>query len=168
MVCAAFPVARWQRHLDAHLVPKREYPVVSNVTSIYHGLNAPAILFAWLCQAALPVDRVNHPPLSIFGTDSGQLLFFSGVVALWFTVGLFFDHRKEHRIHPRIELTLWQILRSLLLMVFAILLFYGGVFAIRARHTPVGDLLNGVLWLGWSLSLGLASSLKLLTGFHRA
>jgi hypothetical protein len=166
MLCAAFPVGRWQRHLDAHLLPKREYPVVSNVTSLYHGLNAPAILFEWLCQAALPADRVNHPPLSIFGIDGGQLLFFSGVVILWFGVGLFFDDRQQHRIHLRTEMSLWQILRNLLLMVFAILLFYGGIFAIRAQHTPVGDFLNGILWLGWSLLFALPSALKLWTRFR--
>jgi hypothetical protein len=169
MLCLAFPVSWQQGRVDARLLPKREYPVISHATSVYRGLNGPAVLFEGLCRAVLPIDRVDHPPLVFLGVSAGQILFFIGIALLWFGTGLSFDRRLGSQSHPGAEWTLWRIAGNLLLLAFAITLFGGGVFAIRHGNSdPIEDhLIQGILFLGWSIVLALASGHKLATGFYR-
>jgi hypothetical protein len=166
MLCIAFPVMRWQEHINA-ASPRGEFPIVPTVTLVYAGLNAPAVLFKGLCMTYLPVERIDHPPSSVFGIDSGQFLFFAGVVVLWFTVGLLLDRRRKHQTSPKSEASIQQTVMNLSLLAFGIPLFGGGVWSIRHGYSnPVGNLLQGVLWLGWSLLFALPSGLKLLTRFR--
>lgn len=162
IVCLDFPVALWQRHVDALQPPKHEYPVVSAVGLAYRGLNAPAVVFEGLCVATLPIYRIDHAPPALFGIGAGQLLFFTGVVLLWFTVGLFLDRRRSSQMHPQSPTTIWRVLGTLLLLTFAILLFGGGVFVMKhlPRSDAVGDVLQGVLCLAWSLVFAVASVMR--------
>ena len=166
IVCLDFPVVLWQSHIDAQQPPKHEYPIVSPVTVAYLGLNAPALIFRGLCEATLPIYRMDHAPPTLFGIGAGQLLFFTGVVLLWFTVGLFLDRHRSSQMHWQTPTTIWRVLGTLLLMAFAILLFGGGVFVMRHRPTgnPVGDVLQGILWFGWSLVFAVASAMRHVTG----
>ncbi len=168
MLFIAFSVARWQRYVDSQSPPKHEYPTLSKVTSLYRGVNAPAMLFEGLCMTFLPIDRLNHPPSSFLGIPARQLLFFSGVVVLWSIVGQTFDRRKD-KTHLHTETSLWKFVRSLSVLAFAIVLFFGGVSSIRGRESinPIGDMLQGILCIGWSLSLAAASGPRFLTGFNR-
>lgn len=162
-----FPVALWQSHVDAEQPPKHEYPIVSTVTSAYLGLNAPAVVFKDLCVATLPIYRVDHAPPTLFGVGAGQILFFTGVVLLWFGVGLFFDRRRIRQLHRQTATTVWRVLGTLLLLAFAIVLFGGGVFVMRRRPSgnPVGDILNGVFWFGWSALFAVASAIRHVAAF---
>ena len=165
IVCLDFPVALWQSHVDARQPPKHEYPIVSTVTLAYLGLNAPAVVFKGLCIATLPIYRIDHPPPTLFGIAAGQLLFFTGVVLLWFTVGLSFERRRGSQMHRQAATTIWRVLGTLLLLAFAILLFGGGVFVMRHRPSgnPVGDVLQGILWFGWSVVFAVASAMRHVT-----
>jgi hypothetical protein len=165
IICLNFPVALWQGHVDAQQPPKHEYPIVSTVAWVYLGLNAPAQLFRVLCEATLPIYRIDHAPPALFGVGAGQLLFFTGVVLLWSGVGLFFDRRRDCQTTPRTGSTVWRTLRTLFLLAFAILLFGGGVFVIRHHPAgnPVGDVLLGILCFGWSVVFAMASAMRHLT-----
>jgi hypothetical protein len=167
MACTFVVVIRWQRHVDVQLPPKREYPSVSSVTSAYLGLNAPAVLFEAACKVILPIDRLNQPPSSLFGIGIGQLLFFAGVVVLWFTVGLSLDHRSDRQTSAHTKMTVWRMVGAWLLLIFAIVLFGGAVFLMKHRPSgsPVGDILQAILWLGWSLLLTCVSGTKILRRF---
>jgi hypothetical protein len=165
LVCLDFPVALWQSHVDAQQPPKHEYPIVSTVTLAYLGLNAPAVVFKGLCVATLPIYRIDHDPPTLFGIGAEQLLFFTGAVLLWFTVGLSFDRRRSSPMHRQTATTIWRALGTLSLLAFAILLFWGGVFVMRHRPSgnPVGDVLQGILWFGWSVVLAVASAMRHVT-----
>ena len=162
ILCFDFPVALWQSHVDAKQPPKHEYPIVSTVTLAYLGLNAPAVIFKGLCIATLPIYRIDHAPPTLFGIGAGQLLFFTGVVLLWFTVGLFLDRHRSSQMHPQTPTTIWRVLGTLLLLAFATLLLAGGVFVMRHRPTgnPVGDVLQGMLCFGWSVVFVVASAMR--------
>jgi hypothetical protein len=116
IVLLDFPVTLWQRHVEVQAPPKREYPIVSPVTSAYLGLNAPALLFRWMCETTLPIYRLDHAPPTLFGIGAGQLLFFTGVVLLWSTVGVFFDRRRGCQIRQHTGTTVWRLLGTLLLL----------------------------------------------------
>jgi hypothetical protein len=165
IVCLDLPVALWQSHVDAQQPPKHEYPIVSPVTLAYRGLNAPALIFRGLCEAALPVYRIDHDPPTLLGVGSGQLFFFAGVVLLWFTVGLSFDRRRSCEMHRQTATTIWRVLGTLLFVAFAMLLFGGGVFVIRHRPAgnPVGDVLQGILFFGWSAVVAVTSAMRHVT-----
>jgi len=166
IMCLDFPVALWQSHVDAEQHRKDEYPIVYTVTLAYLGLNAPAVVFQGLCVATLSIYRVDHDPPTLFGIGAGQLLFFTGVVLLWFSVGLFLDRRRICPVHRQTATTVWRVLGTLLLLAFAIVLFGGGVFVMRHRPSgnPVGDVLTGVLWFGWSVVFAVASAMRHVTG----
>ena len=165
IVCLDFPVALWQSHVDALQPPKHEYPIVSPVTLAYLGLNAPALVFRGFCEATLPIYRIDHAPPTLFGIGAGQFVFFTGVVLLWVTVGLFFDRRRSSQMHRQTPMTIWRVFGTLLLLAFAILLFGGGVFVMRhlPRRNPVGDVLQGILCFGWSVVFAGASVMRHLT-----
>jgi hypothetical protein len=165
IVCLDFPVALWQSHVDAQQPPKHEYPIVSTVTLAYLGMNAPAVVFKGLCVATLPIHKIDHDPPTLFGIGAEQLLYFSGSVLLWFTVGLSFDRRRSSQMHRQTAAIIWRVLGTLLLLAFAILLFGGGVFVMRHRPSgnPVGDVLQGILWFGWSVVFAVASAMRHVT-----
>jgi len=167
IVCLDFPVALWQSRVDAQQPPKHEYPIVSPVTSAYLGLNAPAVIFRGLCEAALPIYRIDHAPPTLFGIGAGQLLFFTGVVLHWFTIGLFLDRRRSSQMHRQTPTTIWRVLGTLLLLAFATLLLGGGVSVMRHRPTgnPVGDVLQGMLCFGWSVVFVVASAMRHVAAF---
>ena len=158
MVGIAFPASWWQARVDAQQLPKHEYPVVSRITSAYLGFNAPAVRKG-LCEATLPIYRIDRPPPTLFGIGAGQILFFAGVVVFWSTVGLLFDRRRDRQTCAHTGMTIWRILGTLLTLASAILFFGGAVFLIRHRPSgkPVGDILQSILCLGWSLVLAVAS-----------
>lgn len=81
---------------------------------------------------------------------------------LWFTVGLFLDRRRSSQMHRQTPTAIWRVLGTLLLLAFAILLFGGGVFVTRHRPTgnPVGDVLQGILFFGWSVVFVVASAMR--------
>jgi|SRR5215831_15992947 len=168
IVCLDFPVALWQIHVDAQQPPKHEYPIVSPLTLAYLGLNAPAVIFKGLCVTTLPIYRINHAPPTLFGIGAGEILFFTGVVLLWFSVGLFLDRRRD-QMHRQTATTVWRVLGTLLLLAFAILLFGGGAFVIRHRPsgTPIGDVLQGLLCFGWSAVFVIASAMRHVNVFSR-
>jgi hypothetical protein len=167
IVCFDFPVALWHSHVDAQQPPKHEYPIVSTFTLAYLGLNAPAVVFKGLCEATLPIYRVDHAPPTLFGVGAGQLLFFTGVVLLWFSVGLFLDRRRVWQMHWQTATTVWRVLGTLLVLALAIVLFGGGVFVMRHRPSGnhVGDVLNGVLWFGWSVVFMIVSAMRHVAAF---
>jgi hypothetical protein len=165
IVLLDLPVALWQSHVEAQIPSKHEYPIVSPVTSAYVGLNAPALLVREMCEATLPIYRIDHAPPTLFRVSAGQILFFAGVVLLWSAVGLFFDRRRACWVHPHTGTTVWRMLGTLLLLVFAILLFGGGVFLIRhpPARNPVGYVLQAICFFGWSVLFLVASAMRYLT-----
>jgi len=167
IVCLDFPVALWQSHVDGEQLPKHEYPIVSPLTLAYLGLNAPAVVFKGLCVTMLPIYRIDHAPPTLFGIGAGEILFFTGVVLLWFTVGLFLD-RRSGQTHRQSATTVWRVLGTLLLLALAIWLFGGGAFVMRHRPSgnQIGDVLQGVLWFGWSAVFVIASAMRHID-FHR-
>jgi hypothetical protein len=108
------------------------------------------------------IRRIDHAPPTLFGIGAGQLLFFTGVVLLWSTVGLFLDRRRGCQMRPHTRTTVWRMLGTLFLLVFAMLLFGGGMFVIRLRPAgnPVGDVLLGILCFGWSVVFAMASAIE--------
>ena len=167
IVCLDFPVALWQSHVDVQQPPKHEYPIVSTVTLAYLGLNAPVVIFKGLCVATLPIYRIDHDPPTLFGIGAEQLLFFTGAVLLWFTVGLSFDRRRSSRMPRQTATTVWRVLGTLLLLAFAILLFGGAVFVMKHRPSGnlIGDVLLGILCFGWSVLFAVASAMRHVTAF---
>lgn len=166
MVCISLPLELWQRHVEAQQSPQHERALISNVISAYLGLNAPARLFEVLCEETLPIYRIDHAPPTLLRIGVGQLLFFTGVVMLWFSVGLFFDRRRACRI-PHTATSVWRILGTLSLLGLAILLFGGGVFVIQHRPAgiPVGNFLQGFSCFGWSVAFAVASVMRHMTPF---
>ena len=167
IVCLDFPVALWQRHVDSQQPPEREYPLVSTVTLAYLGLNAPAVIFAGLCVTTLRIFKIDHAPPTLFGIGARDIFFFTGIVSLWFTVGLFLDRRRICQMHRHSATTVWRVLGTLLLLAFAVLLFEGGLFVLRHHPwgNPVGDVLQGILCLSWSVLFAAASALRHVTAF---
>lgn len=166
IVCLDFPVAIWQSHVGGQQPSKHEYPIVSPLTFAYRGLNAPAVVFQGLCVTMLPIYRIDHAPPTLFGIGAGELLFFTGVVLLWFTVGFFFD-RRSGQIRRQTATTIWQVLGTLLLLAFAIWLFGGGAFVMRHRRSgnAIGDVLQSTLWFGWSAVFVIASAMRHVSAF---
>ena len=169
MACAFVVVVRWQRHLDVQVLPKREYPFASSVTSAYLGLNAPAVLFEGICKASFPIERLNQPPSSLFGIGVGQILFLTGVLALWFFVGLSLDRRNGQRISSHSGTTFWTLLSTLGLLVAATVLLGGAVFLIAHRPSGnnIGDVVQGIFWLGWSVLMAYVSGRRIFARLHR-
>lgn len=166
IVCLDFPVALWQRHVDGQQPPKHEYPIVSPLTLAYLGLNAPAVVFKGVCVTTLPIYRIDHAPPTLLGIAAGEILFFTGVVLLWFAVGLFLD-RRSGQLQRQTATTVWRVLGTLLLLAFGVWLLGGGAFLLRQRPTgnPIGDVLQGILWFGWSAVFVIASAMRHLTVF---
>lgn len=166
MVCIYLPLELWQSHVEAQQPPQHERALISHVTSAYLGLNAPARLFEVLCEEMLPIYRIDHTPPTLLGIGAGRLLFFTGVVVLWSSVGLFIDRHRDCRM-PHTATSVWRILGTLSLLGLAMLHFGGGVFVIRHRPAgiPVGDFLQGISCFGWSLVFAVASVMRHVTAF---
>lgn len=168
IVSLDFPVALWQSRVDGQH-PPHEYPNVSPLTLAYLGLNAPAVVFKGLCVTMLPIYRIDHDPPTLFGIGAGEILFFTWVVLLWFTVGLFLD-RRSIQMRRRTATTVWRVLGTLLLLALAIWLFGGAAFVMRHRPSgnPIGDVLQGILWFGWSAVFVIASVMRHFNAFDRS
>jgi hypothetical protein len=94
-LCGAFAVARWEHHIQAHLPPTQQHPFISTATLVYEGINAPALSFKGVLHSVSSyLSRRSCAP-SVFGLGIGELLFLTGVVVLWFIVGLALDYRRH-------------------------------------------------------------------------
>lgn len=170
LLCLAFPVARWDRHAQSQVPPKREYPFVSTPTLIYRGINAPALLFQTLCTTYLPIYRPNHAPPSFLGLAVADLLFFVGIAVLWVIVGLEWERHRELSAGARPDLRTARAIFHLLLMVFGALLLWAGIRTISdANNTvnPLGNVLEGLLFVTWSGVLILFPGSRFVHAIHR-
>ena len=170
MLCAAFPVMRWERHVQASLPSKREYPVLPTATLIYRGLNAPAVLFSTLCIEVLPIYRVDSPPPVFLGIAVADLFFFGSVLVLWCAVGVLLDHSRVPRSPVRRGSISKRVLVTSLLLLSAIVLFCAGLVPIQhagISGNPRGDVVEGALFLLWSAVIALFSVGRVAKGSRR-
>jgi hypothetical protein len=170
MLCAAFPVMRWERHVQASLPSKREYPVLPTATLIYRGLNAPAVLFSTLCIEVLPIYRVDNPPPVFLGIAVNDFFFFGSVLVLWCAIGVLLDCSRVPKSPVHRGTMSKRVLVTSLLLLIAIVLFYAGLVPIqkaRISANPRGDILEGALFLLWSAVIALFSVGRVAKGIRR-
>jgi hypothetical protein len=161
MLCAAFAVARWEHQVQADVPTKREYPLNPTATLVYNGINAPAMIFSKLCVELFPIYRVDRTPASFVGLGVEECLFLFGVVVLWSVVGLALDRRRcpNGLLH---RTTSGRVLFRLFLVALGTLLFYTGLIPLRNPRNstnPLGNVMEGLLFLVWSLVLALPAGL---------
>jgi hypothetical protein len=118
----------------------------------------------------LPIYRVDHAPPSLLGVGIPDILFLTGVAVQWCTVGVLLDRRLASKVPVQLEMTTGKVVLRLLLIVFGAVLFYAGLIPIKSsRHAtnPLGGVIEGTLFLAWSVALVVPSGLALLKGIRR-
>ena len=171
LLCTALPVSRWEKHVQGPLPPKREYPFVPTPTLIYKGINAPAALFKTFCIVYLPIYRVDHAPPTFLGVGVEEYLFLGGVIVLWYLVGTMLDGRRGINAPPKFEMTIVRVLINLLLVFMGTFLLWGGIRLIMDSGNTtnlLGNVLQDILFIAWSMALIFPSALSLLKGRWRS
>lgn len=133
------------------------------------GINAPASLIKLLAVQLLPIYQVNQPPISVFGIGAETLIFMVCIIVLWNLVGRVLDNRRLPRVPKR--MTAVDLLRNLLLVLVALVLFVLGLVPLRdpgQLNNPTGSVAKGILTLVWAALLLGYAGLHLIRGIrHR-
>ncbi len=168
-LCTALVLHKWENHVYAQVQPKHEFLPVTTATLVYRGLNAPALLFTNLCVQYLPIYRVDQRPGSLFGVSWDELLFIAASICMWVIVGMALDRRiKGGRVfetNTRLSMAV-----SMCIAAFGVLTLYGGLLAIARSGlspNPTGQLVEGILFLAWSVTLIIPLVLRLRTLLYR-
>lgn len=164
MLCIGFMAMRWENHVQSHLPPKRDFPFVSTATFVFDGLNAPAVLIEGICVELFPVYRVDQPPPTLFGIGIGRAIFWPLVALLWCGVGFLVDCRRARVPLPGRQKGIGTLV-NLLLVCLALVLCYMGIRVVVGTHSPMnplGSVLEGILFVGWSVILVMPTAMWLL------
>ncbi len=132
--------------------PMADTPCSPTATQICRAINAPAALLMLLADL---FHRVDHAPPSVFGLPLGDLLFFSGVVLLWFIVGRAVDNRGHLGASAQVPMFAAVVFRALLLAL-GLLLFLmslGPLFFRMSLNNSSGSIAAGILIMLWSAAL---------------
>lgn len=137
-------------------------PYADTAVIIYHGLNAPALLFRAL-RFIIPRELT----FSLYGFGPDEFLLLAGVIVLWFAVGRALESygssgTRHSQTHTARALS---ILLYVSLTLWGASLAYMGVNSILHPgrwNNALGNITEGILFLLWSIVLISASSLRLM------
>lgn len=151
----AISLLHWGNRIEVETMRRMRYdtPYMSTPALICTGINAPARL---LEAISFFFRRVDHAPPKIFGLGLDDVLFFVGIIALWFLVGYILDKRRSSGGSQSV----WSIGKLLLagvpLSVMGALFLYGSVSGFMAGspfNNKTGTLLQSFLFLFWAFIL---------------
>lgn len=94
------------------------------------GVSAPALLF-WFFGAFAAESRPDTQPLSVVGFNMGEILFFLGVVVLWFSIGRAIERYWSCKPSNHRELSISERCVLILLMVWGVLLLATDIWFLR-------------------------------------
>lgn len=135
------------------------FPTVDLVSK---GINGPAVLLTRILE--LPFDRENYWPGSILGLPPDRILFYLGVVVLWYLVGRALDRYIHSKAPGRTRMTVGRAVANLLCVVLGICIFVGALTFLHIpyqQNNPTGYLALGILLLAWSAVLVGVPALRL-------
>lgn len=106
------------------------------------GISAPALLFCFI--GTLPTEsRLYTQPLSVVGFNLGEILFFLGVVVLWYFIGRAIERHWLSKSPNHKGLTILDFCALLSLMVWGLVLFATDIWFLRyVSHLEGGWTLN--------------------------
>ena len=140
----------------------------STTIFVCFGINAPAIRFKAL--ALLLPEKIDQTPPSAFGFSPADGFFLSGVVVLWFLVAQALDRRSPNTAIAQPSRAIARKLFLLLPVICGCVLFYMGLQTLRwpeRWNNSTGNIVEGTLFLAWSLTLIVVPCMKLVKGFRR-
>jgi len=158
-LAVAMSLMYWGEHMKAP--PHSDELSASSVTLICLGINAPAMLFRAL-GAWFGTQLIDRAPVAVFGFGLEECFFLLGVIACWYFVGRWLDHRKSPGTQAVSErFTVGRLALNLLVMALGAFLI---LLVIRGRQPLFhsgGAIIEKALFLSWSAFLIVAPSLKL-------
>jgi hypothetical protein len=140
--------------------PQRfDTPYTPTVTAICFGITAPALLTKYLLLL-LPSGAAA---LYLAGFGADDILFLAGVAVTWYLVGRALYSHDSQQSPLRKQMTTRKVLLRLVLLFLGAVLFYLGLLSIRLRpgNNEVGAIVEGALFLLWSLSITASSVVSL-------
>jgi hypothetical protein len=146
----------------SRLYPGLDIPPMGTGVFLCHGINAPAVLVQNIARIVLPVALSRTWKLygQWYGID--DLFFFFAVIILWYAVG-----RKLDRINspnPHTQMTLAKTALNVFVVLWGACLFYMAILIFRdpgRRGNWVGNTIEGILFLAWSITLVAVYGLRL-------
>jgi hypothetical protein len=127
-----------------------DFPYSPTAILLCKGINAPAALFAVICDSLLPLDRPDMAPVSIFGFNPQDILFLLGVIVIWYLVGRVVDQKAKHQAPSDRRGRSSKTLIHLALMTLGILVLLMGTLPIldkRGLTNPMGAAIASVLYM---------------------
>ena len=94
------------------------------------GVSAPALLF-WFFGASATESRPDTQPLSVVGFNMGEILFFLGVVVLWFSIGRAIERHLSCKPSSHERLSIPDRCNLILLMVWGVVLLTTDIWFLR-------------------------------------
>jgi hypothetical protein len=142
---------------------------------VCYGISAPALLFKVF---GTPFRGTGSWSAAIFGFnlerlgfDLESVLFFLGVIVLWYVVGTVLDRLNSSRASVEMETSFGKIIRNVLLMILGVLLFFIGLRGLLGpwpwRSNPSGNIVACILLIVWSFILIGFPGVGLLNGIRR-
>ncbi len=125
------------------------------------GINAPAWLVERILTYPIPISRVDKAPFTILGISLHEYFFMFLVFVLWFAIGAVWGHfwhpnASGEKLHMSSPVVLSMVL-------FGATLFVLGLFRISKPfdfNNPVGNTLQGALFVLWGLAIALFALLR--------
>jgi hypothetical protein len=94
------------------------------------GVSASALLF-WFFGAFAAESRLNTQPLSVVGFNLGEILFFLGVVVLWYSIGRAIERHWSCKSSNHKGLSISDRCALTLLMVWGLVLLATDIWFLR-------------------------------------
>jgi hypothetical protein len=133
-----------------------------------YGINAPAVFVKLLAFPVTRGNRFSAPSVSGYGLE--EVFFFLGVGILWFLIGRELDKEASGLHHEEKQRTVPRVFANLFSALLGVALLIEGISGLR---TPwkwgnyVGNIVESVLFLVWSLILLGFSGLQVARGIRR-
>lgn len=157
----------WPKGIDTLYYPT---PIL-----VCYGINAPALLFKAFGAPFRGTGWWSVPifgsDLERFGFDLESVLFFLGIIVLWYAIGTVLDRLNLSRASVETETSFGKIMRNVLLMILGILLFFIGLRGLVGpwpwRSNPSGNVIACILLIVWSFILVGLPGVELLNEIRR-
>ena len=133
-----------------------------------NAINAPALLFGAVGQLFW---RKDHGPTQILGVALPVLLFYAGIVVVWYFVGRWLDECISPARHEKKHIAWTGAIYKAFLVTLGVAIFLGGALPSLTNpgqfNNPVGNHVAAIFYLAWSVALVLFPMANLVKGLRR-
>jgi hypothetical protein len=146
----AVVLLEWTYLAPLRFPPHGDEVYVQTPRMVCIGINAPA----WPLTLLLNMLPLPGARVFVFPIDDFELLV--GVIVVWYLTGSMIDDRALHQKSDLVGMAARTVLWNLLLIAWGIGLFVMAMAPLRSPRrygNPAGNIVEGILFLAWSLVL---------------